>query len=99
MAFVSNFSGEKVSFNLFQVIFHINFLLIGSDINNLCFKFWNFTTKFFYLLGFTKECLARQLLLLDLTCFCVFLDRSRFFKEPAVIACYAFEALAEVAFY
>ena len=55
--------------------------------------------KFFYLLGFTKEFLARQLPLLDLTCFCLFLDRSRFFKEPAVIACYTFEELAEVAFY
>ena len=30
--------------------------------------------------------LARQLLLLDLTCFCVFLDGSGFFKEPPGIA-------------
>ena len=39
----------------FVFIFHINFLLVGSDDNNLCFKFWNFTMKLFYLLGFTKE--------------------------------------------
>ena len=37
MAFVSNFSGEKVWFGLFQVIFHINFFLVDSDDNNLSF--------------------------------------------------------------
>ena len=35
MAFVSNFYVEKVLFNLFSVIFHINFVLVGSDDNNL----------------------------------------------------------------
>ena len=54
MAFVSNFSGEKVSFNLFQVIFHINFFLVDS-MTIICFKFWNFTMKLFHILGLTKE--------------------------------------------
>ena len=35
MAFVSNLSGEKASFNLFEVIFHNNFLLLGSDDDSL----------------------------------------------------------------
>ena len=35
MDFASNFSGEKVWFSLLQVIFHINFLLVDSDDNNL----------------------------------------------------------------
>ena len=35
MAFVSNFSGEKFWFSLFQVIFHINFPLVDSDDDNL----------------------------------------------------------------
>ena len=38
--------------------------------------------------------MARQLLLLDLTCFCGFLDGSRCFKEAAGTACYAFEAFS-----
>ena len=55
MVFVSNFSGEEICFNLFYVYFHINFLLIGSDDNNLCFRLFNFSMKLFHLLGFTKE--------------------------------------------
>ena len=55
MAFFSNFSGEEICFNLFYLYFHINFLLIGSDDNNLCFRLLNFSMKLFHLLGFTKE--------------------------------------------
>ena len=51
--------------------------------------------KLLHLLGFTKELVTR---LNVFVCVCV-LDRSRFFKEPAGIACYAFEDLVEVAFY
>ena len=80
MAFVSNFSEEKVWFNLSEVIFDINFLLVGSDDNNLCFKSWNFTMKLFHLLGFTKELAFGSSTS----------DVSHFFKEPAGIACYAF---------
>ena len=34
MALASNFSGEKVWFSLFQIIFHINFFLVESDDKN-----------------------------------------------------------------
>ena len=46
---------KKFDLICFEVIFHINFLLDGSDDNNLCFKFSNFTMKLFHLLDFTKE--------------------------------------------
>ena len=38
--------------------------------------------------------LARQLLLLDLICFCIFLDGSHFHKEPPEIVCHAFETFS-----
>ena len=57
--------------------------MVDSDDNNLCFKFWNFSIKFFLLLGFTKE------LVFGSSTFCMFLDGSRFFKEPV---CHAFAA-------
>ena len=96
MGFVSNFSGEKVWFNLFEVIFHINFLLVGSDDNNLSFKVWNFTMKLFHLHCFTKELVfGSSTYATRLNLFlCVFLEGSRIFKEPAGIACYAFEAFS-----
>ena len=51
--------------------------------------------KLFHLLGFAKELVfAGQLLLLDLICFCMFLDGSRFFKESTGIVCHAFEAFS-----
>ena len=50
----------------------------------------------FHLLGFTKELVSgSSTSVTTLTLFlCVFLDGSRFFKEPAGIACYAFEAFS-----
>ena len=57
--------------------------MVDSDDNNFCFKFWNFSIKFFLLLGFTKE------LVFGSSTFCMFLDGSRFFKEPV---CHAFAA-------
>ena len=51
--------------------------------------------KLFHLFGFTKELvfgLPSSVTRLDL--FCVFLDGSYFFKEPAGTACYAFEAFS-----
>ena len=46
---------KKVWFNLFEVVFDINFVLVGSDDNIICFKFWNFTVKLLHFVGFTKE--------------------------------------------
>ena len=64
--------------------------MVDSDDNNPCFKYWNFTMKLFHLLGFTKELVFGSLT--SVTRLNLFLDGSRFFKEPpARIACHAFE--------
>ena len=50
-------STEILTESMIQFIlsYFSHFLLVGSNDNNLCFKFWNFTIKLFHLLGFTKE--------------------------------------------
>ena len=59
----------------------------------LCFKFWNFTMKLFYILGFTKALVSgSSISATRLICFPVFLDVSRFFKEQTGIVCHAFDA-------
>ena len=63
--------------------------MVGSDDNNLAvlrfgISLWSCFTFL----------VSLNILLLDLTFVCVFLDGSRFFKEPAEIACYAFEAFS-----
>ena len=52
--------------------------------------------KLFHLLGLTKELVFGSSTSVNrLNLFlCVFLDGSRFFKEPAGIDCYAFEAFS-----
>ena len=52
--------------------------------------------KLFRLLGFTKELVfGSPTSVTRLNFFlCVFIDGSRFFKEPAGMACYAFEAFS-----
>ena len=52
--------------------------------------------ELFHVLGFTKELVfGSSTSVTNLTCFfCVFLDSSRFFKEPAGTACYALEAFS-----
>ena len=66
--------------------------MVESDDNNLCFKFWNFTMKLFHPLGFTKQLVfgwSTSVTRINLFFIC-FIDGSRFFKEPAGIACHAF---------
>ena len=76
------------------MIFHINFLLVDSDDNNVRFKFWNFSMKF-HLLGFTKELgFGLSTSFTRLILFLCFLDDCRFFKELAGTACYGFEAFS-----
>ena len=51
--------------------------------------------KLFHILGFTKELVfGSSTSVTRLNLFLCFLDGSRFFKEPAGIACYAFEAFS-----
>ena len=88
MALCFGFFWRKILIQ-FVLSYFLHFLSVGSDYNNLCFKFGFgilLRSCFTFLVSLKSYSLARQLLLLDLTCFCVV------FKEPAGIACYAFEA-------
>ena len=59
----------------------------------LCFKFWNFTMKSFYILEFTKALVfGSSTSATRLIYYPVFLGVSRFFKEQAGIVCHAFDA-------
>ena len=76
--------------------FHCNFLVVDSDDNNLCFKFWSFTMKLLHLLGFTKELVfgfstSVTRFNLFFVCFSMVLA---FFKEPAGIVCHTFVAFS-----
>ena len=84
MAFLQIISRERVWFKSCSVL---------SYFSNLCFKFLNFTTKLFHLLGFTKELVfCSSSFAARLHLFVCFSDGSCYFKEPAWIACGAFEA-------
>ena len=80
MAFVSNFSGEKVIFDIFWLALMMKIYVLSFGIS-----LWS---SFTLLVSLTSQFLALQLV------FVCFLDGSRFFKEPAGIACYAFEAFS-----
>ena len=89
------FLEKKFDLICFKLFFTLIFFWLALMIT-ICFKIWSFTMNLFHLLGFTKELVfgsSTSVTRLNLS-FCVFLDRSHFFKEPSGIACYAFETFS-----
>ena len=86
---------KKFDLIWFKLLFALIFFWLALMITIYMLKFWNFTMKLFHLLGFTKQLVfGSPTSVTRINLFLGFFRWLSLFKEPAGIACSAFEAFS-----